>query len=290
MGLKCLSNVICDEERPLTPAQFAVMVAIAYNADDDGWAFPSISTISQRARVSVRHVKRIVKELEESGFVTVLPEQGWNGTNLYGINAMCKGVFCPPSPDEIRDRIYKRNKPSKKRLSPHDTMSPMTPCHGDKRMSKMSPESVLNHVERENGFPEVPPMSRKDFDALVDMRGVPKDCAEWFWNTNDARNWLDRTGQPIRKVEPLLLNAVAAWRSKPANLDGQTGGRFQKKIGGVWQATQRLEALKNRAKNHEANELSSAYSSEPTEAQFLDYEKLCADIRECERELEGATA
>lgn len=56
-------------------------------------------------------------------------------------------------------------------------------------------------------------MSRKDFDTLADMRNVPKDCADWFWNTHDARGWLDSRGQPIRKVEPLLLNALRAWRS-----------------------------------------------------------------------------
>lgn len=81
-------------------------------------------------------------------------------------------------------------------------------------------ESVLRERERERGpeiaggCPEIPPMSRKDFDALADMRAVPKDCADWFWNTHDARGWLDARGQPIRKVEPLLLNAMRAWRSK----------------------------------------------------------------------------
>lgn len=57
-------------------------------------------------------------------------------------------------------------------------------------------------------------MSREDYDALADMRGVGKDCAEWFWNTHDARNWTDATGQPIRKVAPLLLNAWSNWQAK----------------------------------------------------------------------------
>ena len=80
-------------------------------------------------------------------------------------------------------------------------------------------DSVQRERERERapdvagGCPEIPPMSRKDFDTLADMRAVPKDCAEWFWNTHDARGWLDARGQPIRKVEPLLLNALRAWRS-----------------------------------------------------------------------------
>lgn len=85
------------------------------------------------------------------------------------------------------------------------------------QQSESESESVQRERERgpeiATGCAEIPPMSRKDFDALADMRAVPKDCAEWFWNTHDARGWLDARGQPIRKVEPLLLNALRAWRS-----------------------------------------------------------------------------
>ena len=69
-------------------------------------------------------------------------------------------------------------------------------------------------VERETPLAEIPPMGRKEFDELAKMRAVPPECAEWFWNTNDGRNWTDSHGQPIRKVEPLLINAAIAWRSK----------------------------------------------------------------------------
>ena len=69
------------------------------------------------------------------------------------------------------------------------------------------------HAEKEIGFAETPPLSRNKFDELAKMRGVPPDCAEWFWNTHDARNWLDKSGQPIRRVEPLLLNTLKNWRS-----------------------------------------------------------------------------
>ena len=85
------------------------------------------------------------------------------------------------------------------------------------QQSESESESVQRERERgpeiAGGCPEIPPMRRKDFDALADMRAVPKDCADWFWNTHDARGWLDARGQPIRKVEPLLLNALRAWRS-----------------------------------------------------------------------------
>lgn len=83
------------------------------------------------------------------------------------------------------------------------------------RLTTSHSHSHSSIEEREKTLPEIPPMSRKEFDALAETRGVPKDCAEWFWNTHDSRNWLDATGQPIIKVEPLLLNTLARWRSRP---------------------------------------------------------------------------
>ena len=80
-------------------------------------------------------------------------------------------------------------------------------------------------------------MSRKDFDTLADMRNVPKDCADWFWNTHDARGWLDSRGQPIRKVEPLLLNALRAWRS---NLEHSTASAAQQATVKIPSATETI--------------------------------------------------
>jgi len=57
-------------------------------------------------------------------------------------------------------------------------------------------------------------MSRSAFDELVKLRGWPADCAEWFWNVNDSKNWLGKDGQPIRKIEPLMINAVNGWRQQ----------------------------------------------------------------------------
>ena len=75
-------------------------------------------------------------------------------------------------------------------------------------------ESNARADEDHEPLSEIPPMSREDFDVLCELRGIPKDCSEWFWNTHDARNWTDATGQPIRKVEPILMNALANWRIK----------------------------------------------------------------------------
>lgn len=80
-------------------------------------------------------------------------------------------------------------------------------------------------------LPEIPPMSRKDFDALVEMRGIPKDCANYFWDQHDSVNWLDRSGRPIRKIDGLLVSFAARWRARSheAALAASAGQQTQPK-------------------------------------------------------------
>ena len=86
--------------------------------------------------------------------------------------------------------------------------------------------------EREENFHQCPPMTRTEFNTLCQLRAVPADCAEWFWNTHDAVNWLDGQKRPIQKVEPLLMRTLASWRAnggagngKAPNGTGQSPNR-----------------------------------------------------------------
>lgn len=108
----------------------------------------------------------------------------------------------------------KKSAESKKSDSRVVELTLQQPLQDSTHTPSSSLSSSSSFAEREREFPETPPMSRKDFDAMAEMRAVPKDCAEWFWNTHDARNWLDTAGHPIRKVEPLLLNAKKNWSAK----------------------------------------------------------------------------
>ncbi len=55
-------------------------------------------------------------------------------------------------------------------------------------------------------------MTRQAYESMAEMRGIPRECYEWFWNTCEGTGWLDFRGRPIRKVEPLLLNLFVKWR------------------------------------------------------------------------------
>lgn len=90
--------------------------------------------------------------------------------------------------------------------------------------------SVQKEIDRENhpNLPEIPPMSRRDFDALVAARGIDQSCAEWFWNDMDSKNWVDKDGRVIRKVEPKLVNCANAWRANHRQ-NGHTETQYHEK-------------------------------------------------------------
>lgn len=63
-----------------------VLLAIADSAGDDGGnAFPSIETLADKAKVSTRTVQRSIRSLTLLGEVSVTPNAGRHGTNVYQV-------------------------------------------------------------------------------------------------------------------------------------------------------------------------------------------------------------
>jgi hypothetical protein len=64
---------------PYSGAKLLVLLALADWANDDGWCYPSQSTIAAKARVDRRRVKRILGELMEDGVVERIVTGGRSG-------------------------------------------------------------------------------------------------------------------------------------------------------------------------------------------------------------------
>lgn len=53
-------------------AELLLLLAIADNANEDGYAFPGITYLSHKCRMSERHVKRMISELVKTGELEVI--------------------------------------------------------------------------------------------------------------------------------------------------------------------------------------------------------------------------
>jgi hypothetical protein len=61
------------------------MLALAWFADERGWAYPSVSRLAERARMTTRNVNLVLARLKASGELEVRLNAGPKGSNLYRI-------------------------------------------------------------------------------------------------------------------------------------------------------------------------------------------------------------
>lgn len=69
-----------------------MLLAIADFADDDGNAYPSVATLAKKCRMRPRNCQYILRNLEQSGELTIGVNAGPFGANLYRVNLDALGV------------------------------------------------------------------------------------------------------------------------------------------------------------------------------------------------------
>lgn len=68
---------------PVEGGELLLLLALADNANDDGVAFPGVSYLARKARMTGRNVQLCVRKLESKGLMRVIPNAGPSGTNKY---------------------------------------------------------------------------------------------------------------------------------------------------------------------------------------------------------------
>ena len=86
----------CWPLQGMSPAQKAVLISLADNANDDGVCWPSIATIGARTCLSERAVRNALRWLEEANLLK--SHQRFGRSTWYTITpaAYAPGTICPP--------------------------------------------------------------------------------------------------------------------------------------------------------------------------------------------------
>lgn len=112
MSIKHMNAVWSQAEVDQTT--LLVLLSLADQANDEGRTWPSVAHLAQRARCSERHVRRILKELEESGWLRIEHRAG--RSSMYWLTI--------PTPDtQVTPDVEVSPDP---RVTP-DKLSPLTP-------------------------------------------------------------------------------------------------------------------------------------------------------------------
>ena len=156
-------------EQNLSPGSKLVLMALADNADDQGYCWPKIKTIAAKCCVSERTAQRLVKDLLDSGLLKISAR--FNALGGQVSNGYTLEMYPPdklsPSPALIQEGGDSRDTPGVTQLcrGGSDTaMSPLQPPHEPKKESSPARPCVLA---------QLPPEEHGEIMAIMD--GLPQE-------------------------------------------------------------------------------------------------------------------
>ena len=84
MSIRTMSKVWdCSQH---AGSDLLMLLAIADFSDDDGNAYPAVATLAEKCRMKERNCRYILRTLEASGELSIKPNAGPKGSNLYRVN------------------------------------------------------------------------------------------------------------------------------------------------------------------------------------------------------------
>lgn len=211
MSVKLMTQVW--DSGPADPTERFVLLALADIADEDGKCWPSVGRIADRCCMSERNARRILRKLEDAGWIAIKTQPGRNQTNLYKIGkpdtAMSARTNCPPGQMEHENRT-------------NEALKPDTAMSAEPSLTTKNRHSCANSASRFDEFWAVYPhrggvkRNRKGAAqkfALAVKRGVPEqtliDGAKRYATdrrvvdgyARDPTTWLNQEGW-TDEVEP----------------------------------------------------------------------------------------
>ncbi len=136
-----------------------VLLAIGDHADDKGEAYPSVGTLAQKSRLSIRQVQRVLRQIAQSGELAIASNKGPKGCHKF----------------RIQINQYATGK--------GDKLSGVTNCQGDisdiHGVTPMSPESsgtISKRVPQKKQSSEILEKGWIQFLAVYPKRVAKKDA------------------------------------------------------------------------------------------------------------------
>lgn len=210
-----------------------VLLAIADASEDDGGnAWPSTATLAAKAGVDERTVQRSVRRLVESGELTMKPNAGKKGTNVYRVTMTPGSV--PPRQSAAPD--------SAPPLTP-GTESPPAERHP----GTQSPNPRQSATPGGGTAPPEPSLTRPE--PSEDARKRATRVPEPFTVTDDMRGWLDNERLPTGWAQQITEEFVDYWRGVP----GEKGRKVD--WAATWRNWLRREARKSPPQRSASNDL-----------------------------------
>jgi hypothetical protein len=215
MSVKVMSWVW--EQGPGDATMKLVLLALADIADDEGKCWPSVVRVAQRGCMSERNARRIIRKLEEGGWLQVEQHPGRNKTNTYWIakpdKALSALTDCPPGQMEQENRTNSAQKPDKAlSAKPSRTIKEPSEDISERDQVRLcleawaSPDAVSSFIayrrKKKGGALTITAAKRMatHLKAIFNAGGDPSDALglaeERNWQTVEADWYFNAKGKP----------------------------------------------------------------------------------------------
>ncbi len=188
---------------PCKGGELLCLLAIADNADDDGYAWPSVATVAKKAAMQERGAQKCIKRLAEAGLITIKQGGGRNKTNAYQITTNGIG----PEADHKNPEQYTPSQRTGFR-DENPVQRDINPVPAD---AKPRPSGHPNSQEP----PKEPPSKRKTrihADAVISQRMIEIAIEEGHCES-EARAQFDQFKFGAIANGRTYANWDAAWRN-----------------------------------------------------------------------------
>jgi len=138
-----------------------MLLAIADFADDDGKAYPSVSTLAEKCRMQARGANKVLATLRASGELEIRHNEGPKGTNLYRV-VLDAYTLSKRTPPVQMDTLSKRT-------APPVQMDPLPLSHG-------TDEPSVNHQEPSGDAQALSSVARKSKKGEITLAQFLENC------------------------------------------------------------------------------------------------------------------
>lgn len=178
MSVKVMANVWEHTEQKAN--KLLLLLALADNANDDGWAYPSQVTLAEKCRVGRRAVQKMLDELEAEGEVIIFNRtvkgSDQHFTNVYHLPRY--GNATSQAPTELRGELRQRTPGSRVEMEGGSEQPDTTP-------SEQPDRRVANSGSHD---PSVEPSVDPSVNDLATQkpRNAMFDAVSWAWQNQSA--------------------------------------------------------------------------------------------------------
>lgn len=171
MSLDVLTAIWRDP--PCKGGDLLCLLAIADNADDEGFAWPSVATIAKKAAMGERGAQKCIRKLAEMGLILIRSGGGRNKTNAYQITTNGVGeAHSHQNPEQNTpppSSPFKGVNPEQSCINPEPAFAkPRTPVHPNSQEPSKEPS-----LKKERARDPV-------LEILCSVSGVTPDAATSF--------------------------------------------------------------------------------------------------------------